>query len=149
MTRRKGRLSSDARWSAADGGLATIHGLGLHAPRGEHLDQDAAVGVVVVDNQDRQVADDIGISGLRPSRDVIGESEAACEMECAAAPDFTFEPKFPAHEGDEAGGDGESESRSAVLARGGCVGLSEGVENDLLLFWRNSDSGVVHLEMQQ
>ena len=42
--------------------------------------------------------------------------------------------------------DRKTQSRAAVLAAGGAIGLAERFEDDLLLVVRNADAGIVHLE---
>src|SRR5258706_2847536 len=69
-------------------------------------------------------------------------------MEDAALARFTLDPDFATHHLDQLRGNGETESRAAVLARGRTVGLREGVEDDALFVRGNADTRVPYGKVQ-
>ena len=68
------------------------------------------------------------------------------EMEAGTLAGRTFEMDVAAHQGDQALGDGQTQTRAAEAAGGGTVGLTEGVEDQLLLVLFDADTGVADLE---
>src|SRR4029450_805441 len=67
--------------------------------------------------------------GHNPARTFgIGDSEPDREIERAADTGLTFQPDAPAHQLDQAATDGQAKPRAAMLARGGHVGLGEGLK---------------------
>jgi len=75
-------------------------------------------------------------------------AEAGGEMERAAWPgSLSLNPA--AHHFDQARADRQTQAGAAELARGGCVGLAEGLEDQLALVSGNSNAGIAHGEVQR
>ena len=69
-------------------------------------------------------------------------------MKLTAFAGFTFHPDFSAHHRNQPRRDGEAKSCSTELTSGRGVGLSKGIENRRLLVFRNSDTRVGDVEME-
>ena len=115
----------------------------------QHLFEDAAVGGVVIDHEHRQVVQPFRLRRRRPGHRAVRQAEAGREVEGAALADRALDPDPAAHHLHQLRGDGQAQAGAAVLARGGGVGLGEGLEDQPLLFGRDADAGVAHLEMQK
>ena len=69
-------------------------------------------------------------------------------MEPAAAADLAFDPDPPAHQADQAGGNGQPQPRSAMPPGRRAVGLLEHAEDGRLFFRGNADARIAHGEVQ-
>ena len=86
------------------------------------------------------VGDRLWCAGL--TREVRREGEGAAPARLALHVDRA------AHQGHQAGGDGQAQASAAVLARGRGVLLLESPEDRLLLVLRDADAGVTHREVK-
>lgn len=107
--------------------------------------QDKPVSGVVIDDQHPQSAQ---IRACGQNFPVAGDlfRQPCREPEQAAFARFTLHPNLAAHELDELRADGQTQARAAVFARGGAVGLREGLKQALLCRRRNADTGVGDLD---
>src|SRR5690606_41521883 len=122
-------------------------GLGLHAPGRKNLNENAAIGCVVVDDQHARAADHDWL----PSFSDLGwlaAAEPRREMERAAVPDAALHPDVAMHQMDKSRGDGQAEPRAAETARGRGIRLFEFAKNHFLLLGRNSNSRIADREAQ-
>ena len=55
---------------------------------------------------------------------------------------LALHPHSSAHESNKTGRDGQTQSGTAELARGGSIGLAEGFKNRALLLKRNANPGI-------
>ena len=69
-------------------------------------------------------------------------------MEGTSFADFAFDPDPAAHHGDQLRRDCQTQSGAAKIACCGTVRLSEGLENQLLLFEWDTDAGVGDRNME-
>src|SRR6266436_9463550 len=69
-------------------------------------------------------------------------------MESAALTHFAFDPDFTIHDLDQLRGNGKTESRATVLARGGTVPLRESLEDDAQFVGRDADPRVTYGKVQ-
>src|SRR5215471_2604947 len=67
-------------------------------------------------------------------------------MKCAASAVVAFHPNVASHHFDQSFGNRESEACTAVLSRGGAVGLTKRLEQPGSLFGGHADSTVTHRE---
>jgi hypothetical protein len=77
------------------------------------------------------------------------DTEHAGEEEGAAIPHLAFHPDASTHHLYQTRTDGETETGTAMFARGGSVGLAESFENETLLVGGNADAGILHREQQR
>ena len=123
---------------------------------GDHVDaahdgpqwllQDLAGGGVVVDHEHAETREAFGDD---PAGGPGGaQLEPGGEGERAARAGLALQPDAPAHQLDEPPRDREPEPGAAVLARGGHVGLGEGLEEAGRLLSGHADPGVAHGELQ-
>ena len=75
-------------------------------------------------------------------------AEAGGEMEMAALAGMAFDPDASIHERDQLAADGEPEAGAAVGARGGVVGLGDGLEKGIELVLGDPDAGVGDVKRQ-
>ncbi len=129
---------------AAEGFVAGTHGVDRAPPRLELSLQRSAGAGVVVGHQHSQGCEawQRGWRGLRRH-----QLEGHDEPEGAAAPRPLVGPDVAAHVVDEPTGDGQAQAGAAVGARGGEVGLGEGVEQRRGVV-TDADSRVTHLSAQ-
>jgi hypothetical protein len=76
----------------------------------------------------------------------IDHAENASAKECTAARHLALYPDAAAHHLHQPPTDCQSETRAAVFAGGGSVGLAEGLEDETLLVGGNADAGILHGE---
>src|SRR5437899_1003906 len=101
---------------------------------------------VVVDHEHAEPREAFGDD---PARGPGGaQLEPGGEGERAARPGLALQPDASAHQLDEPPRDREPEPGAAVLARGGHVGLGEGLEEAGRLLSGHADPGVAHGELQ-
>lgn len=77
--------------------------------------------------------------GLRPRREVHGQEQSEVEP----LPTLLFTVSSPPRRTRDFAADGKTETRAAVFAAGGAVGLLEGFEDDALFFVRDADAGIL------
>ncbi len=122
-----------------------------HAPRLRLQGQDAAVGGVVVDDQ-QLLAQQLRGAGclegagrfgsrLGPDGDVKGRSLARHPV--------ALDPHGAAHHLAEPAADGQSQAGAAVAARGRGVDLAERAEQPIHAIGRDADPGITDLEVQR
>ena len=135
---------------AIHGSIGTVRCIRLHPPAGEHAIQDAAVGGVVVDDEDTHVAhpfsrsrEGAGEAGDAGAAEQGGEGKRASDAELAGYMDGAL------HGFDEARRDGEAKAGAAVATGGGGVGLGEGFEDVIELVGGDADSGVGDAEAEK
>src|ERR1035437_2958953 len=63
-------------------------------------------------------------------------------MKRAAAAGLAFHPDTAAHQANQAGTDGQAQTRAAILPCSGIVGLADRLENEGLLIRRDANAGV-------
>jgi hypothetical protein len=126
---------------------AAVHGDRLHPPAAEHVDQDPAVGSVVVDDQHRQ-ADQAQAPGPHPGQRPGRPAEPRGEVEGTPPAGLALGPDPPAHQLDEPHADGQSQPGPAVLPSGRAVGLDERLEDGPELLRGDADPGVGHTEVE-
>ena len=71
------------------------------------------------------------------------------EVERAALSRLALDPNPAAHPASYLDGNRQPKARAAVLASGGAIALSEGLENELLLIFWDSNSSVLHDKVEQ
>ena len=145
---RNGSPRPPASSRAASAGSPPRHGRRPHLPRTQHLEKDAAVRGVVVDDQHREILeigrdDDLG----RDAR-LRGQAEAGREVEHRSEALAALDTNLSVHQRHEVRRNRESKPRAAVLSRRRSVRLLERFENRVLLVDRNADAGVSHLTAQ-
>ena len=115
------------------------------APQAQRLVEDAAIGVVVVDDQHALPGGDVDGPG-RPRLDARrrpgGEARGDREREDAAVAFAAGQRDRAAHQRHEAAGDGQAQAGAAERARDAGVGLLEGVEHPRLLRLGDADARV-------
>ena len=78
----------------------------------------------------------------------MGHAEASRKVKGAPLARLTVDPNLPSHHFNQAGGNRQSESGSAVFSRRGAIGLCEGFEDGLLLLFRDSAPRIDDLEVK-
>ena len=123
-------------------------GAGDHAPLAGLQGEDAAVGGVIVHDEEAQVGElRLGSLGGIRLGGVGGGLEWQVEMESGTLVRDALDPHVAAHEFDEALADGEAETGTAVLPSGRGVGLAEGLEEAIQAGGRDADASVAHGEL--
>ena len=123
-----------------DGLRGVLDARGQHLPTGKHLVENPPVRGVVVDHQHAHAVQThrLGIRGLVGLG--VGLAQANGEMEAAAAADLALDPDPPAHQADQAGGDGQAQPGSAMPPGRRAVGLLEHAEDGRVFFRRECRS---------
>ena len=111
--------------------------LALEQAHGQLLVDQAVFG-----QQHAHAADRLGLSGFDFRGAYVGQGEPRGEVKGAPPAHAAFDPDPPAHALHQPGGDGQAQSRAAVLAPGGIVGLLEHLEDHAQLVLGDADSGV-------
>jgi hypothetical protein len=106
------------------------HRMGLRQHRRVHRERVRAEGRVADADRVRRA----DISGRQIQREGAAAARRAAQLDLAAEQLRQF------------AADGEAEAGTAVFSAGAGIGLLERLEDDLLLFERNADAGVGHLE---
>ncbi len=119
-----------------DGRRPAVHGLGTHVPKPQKSGEDAAVGLVVVHDQDGKPCRADGFRRRRFAGRRRGLFETGREAERAALADLALDPDLAPHEGDQPRRNRQSQAGAAEPARRRAVGLRERVENDATAFRR-------------
>ena len=114
---------------------------GQHLPTGKHLVENSPVRGVVVHHQHAHAvqAPWLGIGALVPGS-AVRPTQTNGEMEAAAAADLALDPDPPAHQADQAGGDGQAQPGPAMPPGGRAVGLLEHAEDGRVFFRRECRS---------
>src|SRR5215204_251411 len=116
-----------------------------HAPGGDLLVQNTAVGLVVVDDEHAKVAQACAGDGgrlptLRPLLEARGEPE--CGAYAWLAPHAYLSPHYQ----NQLLADGQTEPGAPVAAGRRCVGLGKGFEEPGTLFFGHADACITDLE---
>ena len=130
-----------------EGGLAGVGDAWRDAEGTQHAGQDAAVGVVVVDQQN-VLAGEVDRWAQGFGRRLV-DLQVDREMEGAALAELALQPDFAAHQIDQAARDRQAEAGAAIFAGGRAVFLGKGIKYQLLLFRGNADAGVAHRKMHR
>ena len=117
-----------------------------HLPQHGRLDLQGLR--VIVHHQHAAVAQvEFGQQALHGSR--RAHAQPGTEPEPAAPAQGAVHADLTAHQLGQSARNGQPQPGAAVFARGGTVGLLEGLEQPRLLFGRQADAGVLHLEAHQ
>ena len=139
-------------------GLAAIAGnVDAQADRAQDLDRHLLVDEVVLRQQDARAGSAAGQlggdsarrHGRRLQRRGLPTPQPCREPEAAAFARLARGAGLAAHQARQTAGDRQAESGSAILARGGVVGLLERLEQPRQLRWRDADPGILDLEAHQ
>src|SRR5262249_24668618 len=98
---------------------------GAHAPVGEHLAEDVAVGGVVIGDEHAQPVQAGGLDGAVPVLLPGEDGEGGGEVELAAAADLALDPHAPAHQLLQLRRDRQPQAGAAVPPRRRAVHLLE------------------------
>ena len=104
-----------------------------HVPAGEHLLEDAAIGGVVVDDEDAQALERLTADRASAAAAACGVSKSAVKWNVLPLPTVALDPHAAAHQLDQPQRDRQAEAGAAVAPRRRAVRLGEGLENLLLL----------------
>ena len=123
--------------ASASAPLATAVGRIAQSP--QRALEDAAIGVVVVDDQHPHALERGRRPGRRRRRD---DAKVRVESKHAAASHLALDRDDAAHPRDELCADGEAEARAAVQPCARAVGLGEGLEDPRVRLRGNPDPGI-------
>ena len=110
--------------------------------------QVAPIGSVIIDNEYGQAVE---LGSSRWHLPVCGAALAAevgRKVKGATLADDALHPQPSPHQFDQLLGDGQSQPGTAILARGGPIGLGERLEDQPLLGLRNANTGIADGYMQ-
>ena len=127
--------------------LAAGGHIGLQAEAAHHARQNVARRGVVVHHQHAQAHQFVGAEHA-PGLGFFLQAKMGMKVKHRSLARRAFRPDASAHELDQIFGDRQPESGTTVFARGGGIGLVEGLEQALALLGRHADTGVLHPKMQ-
>ncbi|MNH01334.1 hypothetical protein D3C79_605510 [compost metagenome] len=129
------------------GHSATVGHIHLDPEAAGHAVQDLAGAGVVVDHQRPHTAQ--LVQGKHaPWQQIVLAAKDGRKMEGRAEPRHAVHPDTPAHQLDQAFGDGQPQPGAPVFAGDRAVGLAKGLEYPLALFGAHANAGIAHPEMQ-
>src|SRR5690606_21148614 len=124
----------------------TVDGLRLHSPAAQHLFEDAAIRLIVIDDE-HSSSDEKNTLARSREHTRLRSAQLHGEMESAALADFALDPHPAAHHLDEAVRDRETEAGAAVLTGRGSIRLRERIEDEIELVGRDPDSRIREREL--
>ena len=126
------------------GFLGIARNMHLHAELLQLLAQHMQVDAVIVHHQ--------GVTPLKTGRGLVAafadHRQLHREVEAGTLAGLAFDADFAAHHLHQLTGDRQAQPGAAVLARGGAVGLGEGIEQLVDLLLGDADAGVDDRELQ-